>query len=91
MAYPKYTLAAYQGWLWLANVKSKSKKKSEEFPTEEQQWFYSDKDKAITTVIDGIDSMVAVWGQPQQWAWAEVASGEEVKDTAASKFRIEYC
>lgn len=56
VAYPKYSLASYQGWLWLANVKSKSKKKVEEFPTEEQKWFYSDKKQAITTVVDGIDS-----------------------------------
>jgi len=91
VAHPKYTLASYQGWLWLANVKSKSKKKAEEFPTAEQKWFYSDSEQALTTVVDGIESMVALWGQPQQWAWAEVASSEELADSAASKFRIEYC
>lgn len=91
IAFPKYTLASYQGWLWLANVKSKSKKKVEEFPTEEQKWFFSDKDQAITTVVDGIESLISLWGQPEQWAYAEVASKEELKETAGSKFRIEYC
>lgn len=91
MAYPKYTLASYQGWLWLANTKSKSGLLAEEFPTEVQKWFFNDKKQAITTVVDGISNEIAIWGQPKPWAWAEVASSEELNDTPGSVFRIEYC
>lgn len=91
MAFPKYTLASYQGWLWLANTKSKSSQKVKEFPREPQQWFYEDQHQAIATDVDGIHSAIGLWGQPQQQAWAEVASTEELYDLAGSKFRIEYC
>jgi len=34
LQFPKYTLASYQGWLWLANTKSKSNQIVKEFPRE---------------------------------------------------------
>lgn len=89
VAFPKYTLAAYQGWLWLVNVKAKGA--VEEYPKSVQKWFFSDKKQTLTTVIDGIDNQISIFGQPQQWAWAEVASYEELNDLAGSKLKIEYC
>jgi len=32
VAYPKYSLSTYQGWLYLSNIKSKNKNKVKEFP-----------------------------------------------------------
>lgn len=90
-ANPHYTLDTYQGWLFLANTKDHNRKKRKEFPCKTRKWFYDDKLSGLTTNVDGIPNMVALWGQPKQWEWAEVASVEQRKDKAASQLRIEYC
>jgi len=63
----------------------------DEFPTSAEKWFFSDKKQTLTTVIDGIDNQIAIYGQPSQWAWAEVASFEELQETSGTQLKIEYC
>ena len=75
----------------VADIKSKNKDLRPEFPTTPRKWFYEQSSSALTTEIDGINSSVAIWGQPQQWAWAEIGPTELLKTKASSKFRIEYC
>ena len=44
----------YEGWLYLANLDSKSKKISKKFPTAARKWFYEDATSGLTTTQDGI-------------------------------------
>jgi len=74
VAYPKYSLSSYQGWLYLSNIKSKNKRIVKEFPKTVQKFFFDDKTSALTTLIDGVENRVAIWGQPKLWEWAEVAT-----------------
>lgn len=89
MAYSQYTLAAYQGWLWAANVKASGA--ASDFPKSVQKWFFDDRTSALTSMIGGIEHQISIWGQPKIWAWAEVATKDELQDAAGNKFRIEYC
>lgn len=90
-ANPDYTLDIHEGWLYLANVNSKSAAKDKQYPKKARKWFFEDATSALTTTKDGIKMQVALWGQPKQWAWAQVLNSEEARDSSGAKLHIDYC
>lgn len=90
-ANPDYFLDEHQGWLYVANVHHKGEHVDQDFPTTPRKWFYEGSNQALTTEVEGIKTQVAIWQQPQQWAWAEVGPAEALGNEASSKWRIEYC
>lgn len=90
-ANPDYTLDMHEGWLYLANLKSQSPDKDRSFPKKARKWFYEDATSALTTMKGSIKMQVGIWGQPKQWAWAQVASSEEVSASTSAKLHIDYC
>ena len=90
-ANPDYRLDEHQGWLYIANMKADKAKVDAHFPTSPRRWLFEDKTQMLTSKIGPIKVSAAIWGQPAQWAWAEVAPSELLDDKISSKWRIEYC
>jgi len=43
------------------------------FPTQKRKWFFDSVNHTLTTDVDGIQSELAIKGQPKNFAYAELA------------------
>jgi hypothetical protein len=88
-ANPDYKLDDWDGYLYLANLQCKANK-PKGFPTSARKWYY-DQESSFTSVVDGVKKQIGIWGQPKQWAIAEVGPYELLSGGPSGKWKIEYC
>lgn len=60
----------------VADIKNKKRKEinaHKDFPKEKRKWFFDSVEHTLTTDIDSVQSELAIKGQPQNFAYAEIA------------------
>lgn len=90
-ANPEYRLDQHEGWLYVADIHNKSQDLDISFPTTPRKWYYDGVRQELSTMLGSVKVLAGIWGQPSQWAWAEVAPAEQLGPGASAKWRIEYC
>jgi len=57
----------------IAEIGSKKIGTDKSFPKEKRKWFFDSENHTLTTDVDGVQSELAIKGQPKNFAYAEIA------------------
>ena len=90
---PTFFLDVDFGHVMVAEIGSKKIGTHDSFPKEKRKWFFDSENKTLTTDVDGVQSELAIKGQPKNFAYAEVAPSSfmQGQNENKSKWHFEYC
>lgn len=90
---PKFYLDQDYGHVMIAEIGSTKIGTDKSFPTQKRKWFFDSVNHTLTTEVEGIQSELAIKGQPKNFGYAELAPSKFMasQNENKSKWRFEYC